>query len=359
MFLALDDSIQKLSDDELTPEIAIETAKGFPFSHVFRPYYEETEGTEIPEPVVIDTTLGSESKLQECFETHLSPLFPWKPFDLNSPMIEVIKSLSAKAPTLNSKIDLKSKVRNLRPGNVKRVPILNPKTKRIANIISQSAIIKYVDDLVQQRIKDEVEKSKGQVESQDVKLPSIFELTALDLNLLKNVIVVDENTSMRAALEIMANTKLTAVGVVDEDGKLIYVVTTKDLLGFKSLEHLALNRMQIEKDIRDFNAPIEQSNNLDEESVSSLKSSGKALADLTVIDFIAHVRQEELVKDPRRKARAPVCKVLPTAPLKKIIARMSKAKVHRIFIVDEEGKPVGVASVRDIVRIMFPDADSS
>lgn len=290
IFLALDNYVKNLKNEDLAKENVIELSKSFPFR---------------------DMKLGSETTMEQLFDFKLCPLFEWVPFYSDSKMSDVIKSLNS--------------------DQVKRVPILNRETGKVEKIISQNAIMQYIHSKIK-----EIKLTKTE-------LPALFSKTAEELNLLKKVVTVDSETMVTDGIAMMQETKHTCIGLTDND-QMFLCITTKDLLKLESLRNVALNRRSIELKSRDFEQGLQEN---DVSPLANLNL-GHALEDMTCADFVSYARHKSLSK----KSRAAVVAVRPTATLEKIIAKMSASKCHRLFITDDK-KPVGVASVRDIVRILF------
>jgi CBS-domain-containing membrane protein len=54
-----------------------------------------------------------------------------------------------------------------------------------------------------------------------------------------------------------------------------------------------------------------------------------------------------------------VYSVLPNAPVTEVVNQLVGLKVHRLFVVDENGVLVGVISMMDVLRQLRPENESS
>ena len=113
----------------------------------------------------------------------------------------------------------------------------------------------------------------------------------------KPPIVVHKNDSVQDAAKLMFNNRIGSVLVVDDDGKLIGIVTERDLVYLVSLgkSHLAGEY------------PIWQ-------LMTENPVTGK-----------------------------------PTDTIDEALVRMKEINVRHLPIVDEEGRPVGIISIRDVI----------
>ncbi len=168
-----------------------------------------------------------------------------------------------------------------------RVPILNEEGK-CQNIISQSALIKYIFD--------NCPREKLQENIMDSEIPYK-----------KDVVTVLDTASATDAFTLLDNKRLSGIAVVDEDGKLVGNTSARDI-------KLAA---------------------IDE---------GKTAMDTDILSYLAKVRQAV----PQRKERYPSCHVHEDVTVAHVIELLAKTGYHRVFVVDEEVRPIGVISVTDI-----------
>lgn len=117
----------------------------------------------------------------------------------------------------------------------------------------------------------------------------------------KPPIVVHKNDSVQEAAKLMFNNRIGSVLVVDEEGKLVGIVTERDLVYLVSLgkSHLA-----------------------SEYPVWQLMTENPVTAK-------------------------------PTDTIEEALSRMKEINVRHLPVVDEDGKPIGVLSIRDIIDFML------
>lgn len=171
-----------------------------------------------------------------------------------------------------------------------RMPLCDKKTGRCVNIISQSALVKFLSEKTPPGELDETLKDSKLVYRKEV------------------VSIVDSAPAFEA-FQLLDSHRLSGIAVVDEDGK---------LLGNTSARDIKL-------------AAIDE---------------GKTAMDQDILSYLASVRQANLTK----KDRYPSCHVHENVTISNVINTLAKTGYHRVFVVDSERRPIGVISVADIIR---------
>jgi CBS domain-containing protein len=171
--------------------------------------------------------------------------------------------------------------------NCHRVPIVN-RDGKCQDMITQTALIKFISD--------NCPTKELQQTIKEAKIP--YE---------KKVASVLDTANASEAFTLLDNRRLSGVAVVDEDGKLIGNTSARDI-------KLAA---------------------IDE---------GKTAMDMDIISYLAKVRQSHIEK----KERYPSCHVHENATVANVIDLLAKTGYHRVFVVDENVRPIGVISVSDI-----------
>ena len=161
--------------------------------------------------------------------------------------------------------------------------------------MSQSSIINY---LIQHKsfFKDEWKQS----------------IASLSLGLCQVISITTEATAW-TAFKLLEVSNVSGVAVVDANGKLVGNTSAKDLKLFM------LDR-------------------------------GNLSLDQLIMEYLSAIRQRELVNEVH-----PSCSVTLSASIGHVIELMHATKYHRVFVVDREGRPVGVLSVTDILRFACAD----
>lgn len=169
---------------------------------------------------------------------------------------------------------------------VHRIPLVEG--NQVVNILTQSAVI----DWLAHHIKS---------------LEPIGHKTVKELQLgYKEVIHVSPESRALEAFKMMVDHKVSSVAVVDQDGTLFTNLSAKDI---KLIQPEALFTKMYK----------------------------------TTLEFIQAVRAKRL----DTFAASIHCKE--TSTLKEIIERLAAAKIHRLYIVDEGHKPIGVLSLVDVM----------
>ena len=177
-----------------------------------------------------------------------------------------------------------------------RVPVIDDATKQCIYILSQSSIISF---LMRHRthFKDEWKQS----------------IHSLSLGLCKVISITTEATAW-TAFKLLEVSGVSGLAVVDSNGKLVGNTSAKDLKLFM----------------------------LDRGSLS---------LDMAIMEYLSSIRQRELVSNEVH----PSCSVTLSSSIGHVIELMSATKYHRVFVVDIEGRPIGVLSVTDILRFACAD----
>ena len=176
-----------------------------------------------------------------------------------------------------------------------RVPVIDDSTKQCIYILSQSSIISF---LMKHRahFKDEWKQS----------------IHSLSLGLCKVISITTDATAW-TAFKLLEVSGVSGLAVVDSSGKLVGNTSAKDLKLFM----------------------------LDRGSLS---------LDMAIMEYLSAIRQREL-----NDVAHPSCSVTLSSPIGHVIELMSATKYHRVFVVDPQGRPIGVLSVTDILRFACAD----
>lgn len=175
-----------------------------------------------------------------------------------------------------------------------RVPIVGDDEK-CHNIVSQSVLVKFISE--------NCPRDKLQENIKEAKIPYR-----------KKVVSVIDTTNASDAFKLLDNKRLSGIAVVDENGKLVGNTSARDV-------KLAA---------------------IDE---------GNTAMDMDILSYLAKVRQAVLQK----KERYPCCHVHEDATVEHIIAVLAKTGYHRVFVVDDNIRPIGVISVTDITTFATKD----
>ncbi len=146
-------------------------------------------------------------------------------------------------------------------------------------------------------------------------------LTAFDI-MTKNVVTVTRGTSIRELAEIMTRHRIGSVPVVDDEGKLVGIVTESDL---------------IEQD-KSFHIPTV----------------------ISLFDWVIYLESEKKFEKELKRMTArtvgdiftrEVLTVAPDTPVSKIADIMSDKKIHSLPVIDGDNL-VGIVARIDLIRSM-------
>lgn len=181
---------------------------------------------------------------------------------------------------------------------IHRVPVVD-NAGNVVNIVSQSTIVQYLN------------KFMGPIPSDEQKDAGVAYLKCSDGRSLMTspVFAIRKDESALSVLGLMDRRNISGVVVVDFDGTAVAQISSSDL-------KLWLKRDQ------------------------SLR--------ISVMDFLSAVRQSENMQ----QEMYPIVCVTGASPLQRVIGGLKATKLHRMFIVDEERRPIGVVSLSDVLRFL-------
>ncbi|GBG32155.1 Protein sds23 [Hondaea fermentalgiana] len=224
--------------------------------------------------------------------------------------------------------------------STRRVPVIG-EDGRITKIISQSHVTHVLNELLKE------------MEANGEELPEVFSKTPKNSGGfgMRDVLTVESETQLaKDAFRLIIENGVSAVGVLDEEGKLLSSITTKDIRLFGSMEEAALQRLTAEQTKRtDGEKPVSI-----QDEAAKVKAGGReslALMDLNCGDFVSMV--ELTASNKEGITRAPAVVVRIDTPIRKIISKLALTKKHRVFVCDESRTPLGVVSVSDIAKLLI------
>jgi 5'-AMP-activated protein kinase, regulatory gamma subunit len=180
-----------------------------------------------------------------------------------------------------------------RTENLHRIPVVD-KEGQLMNMLTQSQFIQFI--------------SKNLSSLGTKKNKPISEFT----NSLKKVEIVEESQKSMFAFNKMSKSGITGVGVVNSKGELSGVLSVRDLKIVANDEKIFLKLF------------------------------------LSVEDFIKCIHSENRPKK--------VISVTVKDTLETVVKLLSENKIHRVFVVDEKKKPIGVVSLKDVLyEILFDE----
>lgn len=175
-------------------------------------------------------------------------------------------------------------------GRTHRLAVLG-ENKRVSKIISQSQIIHFLSE----HLNDVAENASQTIEETSLGLRDV-------------ICARGDRPALEAFLEL-DNHQLSGVAVVLRDGTIAGNTSSRDLRYFL-LDRGALN------------------------------------VNMNLLDYLAAIRQ----KDVSTSDRAPVCSVGSSGTISRVIGLLAATEYHRVYIVDQRHKPIGVVSLTDILK---------
>lgn len=173
---------------------------------------------------------------------------------------------------------------------VHRVPVVDDKGV-VTAIISQSTIIAFLHSHAAD-LKAEFSQTVG-----GLKLGS------------RPCLCVKSNQTAKAAFELIYSKNISGIGVIDHEGILVGNTSSSDLKLY-------------------------------------VANPSFSLLDMSVLEFLNVIRRAST------KDMFPAISVTDQAPISRVIGKLAVTKIHRAFVVDEMGHPLGVISLTDILSVL-------
>ena len=125
----------------------------------------------------------------------------------------------------------------------------------------------------------------------------------------KDVVKVAESETAFTTFELLDSKRLSGIAVVDEDGKLIGNTSAVDIK-------------------------------------NAVMDGGRTVMNMDILSYLACVRQSQVMKN----CKSLNCHVREDATVGHVVNLLAKTGFHRVFVVDEDMKPMGVISFTDIIN---------
>jgi len=178
-----------------------------------------------------------------------------------------------------------------------RVPIIgNDQVADIVNVLTQIDVIIWLSKHMKQ-VHPDIRKKTLEVCFKQLHVQP------------KNVVSVSTGTRVFDAFKLMIDKRITAVAVVNADGTLLSSLSAKDIKEVKPNELLAwMGR--------------------------------------STLEFIQMIRSKQI------NVTVPAFACHMHSSLDDVVGRLTILRVHRLYITDEAGKPIGVLSLGDLFKIL-------
>lgn len=137
-------------------------------------------------------------------------------------------------------------------------------------------------------------------------------MTDAGLPFRKEVVKINDDASAAKAFELLDSKRLSGLAVVDQDGKLIGNTSARDIK-------------------------------------NAVMDAGRTGMDMDILSYLAQVRQSQVVKNDKY----PSCHIHEDATVGHVVNLLAKTGFHRVFVVDDNMKPVGVVSFADIINFFI------
>jgi len=177
---------------------------------------------------------------------------------------------------------------------IKRVPVLSAENGKLTAIITQSNLLAH--------LLAEIPSS----------LKFLGDVLAKDSTALKAVHCVSEQSSALRAMELLLKHNISGMGIVGDEGELVATISNSDLRAMTAKKKFPF-------------------------------------VGITAIDWIAQSRTQM----DGATERAAVVSIHLDDTILDGAKKLAKAGLHRVFIVDENNKPKGVLTLKDVLRMVY------
>jgi len=271
--------------------------------------------------------------------------------------------------------------------NFLSVPVLQKTKNKYYGFLDVYDIVKFVIDFFGEKVetlKDSEDWFKLASSSEEFSKKTVNDVMRYPLTKRNPFFPIKSGFSLFSAIEAMAREHgLHRIPVIDTDRKLITVVTQSqivdilirnmDILGEKKDKPVSFTECYFEDviSVHEESVAVEAFRLMVEKNVSGLaviNKEGKlvgniSLKDLkamstdlrlfwrlyqTVHNFLQKVRQENNEKSGDRPRT--IVTVKPNDTLETVIKRLKEHKIHRVYIVDDNKKPIGIISLKDVLK---------
>ena len=235
---------------------------------------------------------------------------PWIAVGPNVPMSEVLPILASRA---------------------RRVPVVDPASGKVVKLLSQMDVVRHLHSTIQMSRPDE--------------LPAFLAATSASTGMgLQPVVVVTEDHEARDAFRAIIDHHVSAVGVVDEEGKLAACISNKDV-------QVVTTAGQAQAKPKPVVAPMmaAPSRARGRFSIASATVGSASLFSMPCLMFVNEVRKRA---EQGGRTHAAVAVAHAESSLKDIVDKLATTHHHRVFLVDLEHKPIGVVSVSDVCALL-------
>jgi len=258
-----------------------------------------------------------------------------------------------------------------------RMPIVDD--RRVVSIISQSALVTFLNDkLHPSEKKEEDAKSKNDVSQRKKLNPSLDEtLDEAGLLYQRNVISVKHTQSALETFQILLKSKLSGVAVIDaKTDKLVDCTSAKDIKRaaldegrtsmdlpiWKYLQVVRENELEMQEKRQSMLSSKEQSSFHSEDSSSLVENNSQFMEEMDQDESEQEEEEDkyngkavEMQKNnngnhEQQEQECRACHIQKHVTVGEILSILARTKSHRVFVVDECRKPIGVVSVTNIIN---------
>lgn len=195
---------------------------------------------------------------------------------------------------------------------------------------------------------------------------------------------MDETAKVLRLLDTMTSRKLHRIAVIDGAGHLTTIVSASQVLAFLKENTTLIDDKLLESKIGDIklgycdvvcsgleDKPLQAFMTMRNSNVSAVavvNEDGTIAGNISASDlrstespefmnrlfstnkeFILHTQNQNNPNEGERKIRGPIC-VRENTTFEEAISKLVTEKVHRLYIINDQGKPIGVITAQEIIK---------
>ena len=234
----------------------------------------------------------------------------------------------------------------------RRVPVVDPQSGKVVKIISQMDVVRQVYSSLAANARSYPK--------------AVFDATPAGTGVgMRPVVTVSEAKEARDAFRAMIDERVSAVGVVDEeDSSLIGVISNKDILSVLKAKGWGGTAAPASASSSSLpNVPMPHvpppaaTANKRPRGRFSIAASTMSNVDVFAMPAMAFVAEARGLHD-KRKTQAAVAEIHGDATFHHIFGLLAATGFHRVFVVDDAKRPIGVVSASDLCKLLSDALES-
>ena len=233
-----------------------------------------------------------------------------------------------------------------------RMPVIDVQKGRVSYIISQGKLVDFLFtklglDLDLEHAED---KCDGESDTAPIARTVLSQtLEEAGLSYAKDVVSVRDTATASEAFGMLVSKGVSGLAVIDEDGRIVESTSAKDI----KKAALDKERTDMHTSIIDYLAKVRAGNESMDASVASSVSANDASSSRDENSMNSNSSSSNGNHQPDQSSRRPLVPPIHAkqgATVGTILSTLALTGQHRVFITDNDMRPVGVVSVSDVLN---------